>query len=158
MKKSYLTIPGLLTAAMLFTACGKKESPEPTQQTTEVSTYSGEKAVKVRKETIIELLAIKKNVKTAVSENREKGTVDSFMTEVKALRPRLEYIKMQSSMLPESERKIIRGELAVATNQLEKDLTEILNKQPGNDDLAMEVVKLRKQLSPIELDKVVQKF
>lgn len=158
MKNSYLTIPGLLAAAVLFTACGKKQTPEPIQPQEEVSTYSGEKAIEVRKETIIELLAIKENVKTAVSENREQATVDSFMTEVKALSPRLEYIKMQSSLLPERERKIIRGELAVATNQLKKDLNEILSKQPGNDELVVEVVNLRRQLSPIELDKVVQKF
>ncbi|MDF1814600.1 MAG: hypothetical protein P1V20_20510, partial [Verrucomicrobiales bacterium] len=108
--------------------------------------------------TVVELLAVKEGVKQSIDEHLQANTLDTVVSDLESFRPRLEYIHMQTSRLPKSEQMIVRGNLAVATNQLEKDLLAMLAKSPGNDDLAMEIAHIRKQLSPIPLDSMLHQY
>ena len=138
-------------------SCDKKEVSEPAPPVKDPLQYTGEKAVKVRKETLIELLAIKTGVKDTIAEHHKTQTLDGIVKELASYRSRLDYIRMQTQMLPKEERMVIYGNLAVATKQLEKDLLSILARAPGNDDLAVEIDNLRKKLSPIPLASILNK-
>ena len=155
MKKIHLT---LILSSLLLASCGdgnvEKIAPPVTP---DAVVYTGEKAVKVRKETIIELLAIKKGIHRTIAENRKEFAPERLISDLESMRPRLEYVQMQTSMLPKQEQMIVRGNLAVATNQLEKELLAMLEKQPGNDDLAVEIANVRRQLSPIPLRSMVDR-
>lgn len=146
----------LLSVALGVCSCGKKEPEAPVQPAEVVHKFSGKEAAEVREQTIIELLAIKKGVKQSIVESRTAKRNDSFVRDLESLRPRLEYIHMQMKRLPKSEQMVVRGNLAVTTNQLERELKDIIAQDPANDDLAVEVAHLRKQLSPIPLASVMR--
>ena len=130
-------------------SCGKPAPEAPPPPSNSGNSYSGEKAVKVREETLVELLAVSDSVKKSLREHRDSESPDSIVRDLESLRPRLEYIRMQNSMLPTDHRRVILGNLAVATNELKDDLNDLIEKYPGNDPLIEEVVYLQKRLSPI---------
>ena len=109
-------------------SCDKKEVPQevapPVPKVVEPVTYEGEKAVEVREKTVIELLAIKKGVQGMIgSQNqREDLSIDKLIRELESLRPKLARIHRETARLPKEEQMVVYGNLAVASNQLEKDL------------------------------------
>lgn len=147
-------LPALL---LVLNGCSGPDTADEPSSTEAIPSYQGEEATKARKETIVELLAIKETVQRSIESNRERTDLSEFVSELESLRPRLEYIKMQTSMLPKTEQRVILGNLAVATNQLQKDLDAILAAAPGDDDLAMEIANLRQQLNPIDLASLIQR-
>jgi hypothetical protein len=144
--------------SLSVTSCGKKDIEESVEIPETSITYTGDKATEMREQTIIELLAVKDGVKKTLAQHQEADSMDTFVKDLESLRPRLEYIRMQTSMLPKKEQMIVLGNLAVTTNQLEKELLSMLAKSPGNDDLAVEIANVREKLSPIPLGSVLQKF
>lgn len=155
---SILATTASACAALLITSCSKEDPGQTTIPDAPVAGYSGEKAVEVREETVIELLAIKDGVKETIEEHRKAKSLDTFVSALESFRPRLEYVHMQTKMLPKQEQMVVHGNLAVATNQLEKELLSMLAKAPGNDSLAMEIASIRENLSPIPLGSVLRKF
>ena len=149
-----LTLP-VACLLLSLTSCDKKEAPEgvdpPVAKLVEPVTYSGEKAIEVREKTIIELLAIKKGVKRAIREHPENLSIDKLINELESLRPKLAMIHRETGKLPKKEQMVIYGNLAVASNQLEKGLSELLAASPGNDELAVQIANIRESLSPIPL-------
>lgn len=141
----------------LLSACSEPNRIDESSPSEKASFYQGEEATRVREETIIELLAVKESVQQSIEINRDRADFPALVSDLETLRQRLEYIKTQTSMLPQSERRVILGNLAVATNQLREDLDAILEAAPGDDDLAMEIANLRQQLDPIELAAMIQR-
>ncbi len=140
--------------ATALVSCGEKEVSLPSTPVDSLAAIT-EKETQIRDEAISDLLSIKSEVRKAIDENINLESVKGFITDLESFRPRLEYIHMRTANLPEKEQMVIRGNLAVITKQLEKDLLAILAKAPGNDDLAVEISHLREQLSPIPLSSML---
>jgi hypothetical protein len=141
----------------ILVSCGDQEvTAPPTPPTPPVLVETmPQKDAQIRDETINDLLLVKSDVRKTIDENNHAKSLDGFITDLESLRPRLEYIHLRTATLPKKEQMVVRGNLAVITNQLEKDLLAILAKAPGNDDLAVEIAHLREQLSPIPLSSIL---
>lgn len=142
---------------LLLYGCSEPNPPGAPAPTGTAIIYQGEEATQVRKETIIELLAVKESVRQSIEINRERTEFSALVEDLETLRPRLEYIKMRTAMLPQAEQRVILGNLAVTTNQLQSDLDAIPAAAPGDDDLAMEIANLRQQLNPIDIAALIQR-
>ena len=152
----------LLSIVSLLASCGKEVSaPPPTQPDShdpEDRKYTGKEAIEVREKTVIELLAIKNDAQIALERHPKELSMESLISELEGLRPRLESIHRESARLPKKEQMVIYGNLAVTNNQLEKKLLSVLAMSPGNDELALQIASIREGLLPIPLGSVLKAF
>lgn len=148
MRRKLIFMLSCLFAILVTTSCEKAEEKKPAPDTRPFS-YSGKKAAQVRQQTVDEIVAVKNELKKSIVSSIEKEDLSSLISDLDTLRPRLEYIQMETAMLPKNEQYVVRGTLAVATNQLERDLRELLAHDPANDELVLKIAHLRNQLSPL---------
>ncbi len=137
----------IASGLLALTGCG---SPEPLPAANDLPLFTGEAAARVRDETVAELLAISDDLREALRRSREESDFNGLAADLASVRPRIDYVRMRAAQLPEEERMVIRGNLAVATNRLREEWDAAIESQPWNDDLAMEIAHLRGQLSPLK--------
>ena len=56
---------------------------------------------------------------------KQNDDVDILMDDIVALEPQMEIVKLHASILPESNKMALRGELVVTHNQFKDELNEI---------------------------------
>jgi len=142
-----------LGLSLALASCDKAEvaqvSSIPAQQADDQSAAADRLPTGRGKRIVEDLLSIQIDIRKSIKYALENDRKNVLIPDFERFAEDLSSLRAHFAQLSKEDQMLVKGKFAVASVEMGKELKSILEKDPGNDDLAVAIHLVKTQFSPI---------